>query len=149
MLKDAEVTEKVSNKEVLKQGRVLEETLKNFGVNAKVSKIRIGPAVTQFEIQPDIGVKISKIINLQNDIALSLAAKDIRIDAPIPGKSAVGNEVPNAVISMVSLREVLKRKNSGNLLEVELGKDMSGSPISAEINKMPHLLVAGATGSGQ
>lgn len=149
MLKDAEVTEKVSNKEVLKQGRVLEETLKNFGVNAKVSKIRIGPAVTQFEIQPDIGVKVSKIINLQNDIALSLAAKDIRIEAPIPGKSAVGIEVPNSVISMVTLREVLKRKNSGNLLEVALGKDISGSPITAELNKMPHLLVAGATGSGK
>lgn len=149
MLKDAEVTEKVSNKEVLKQGRILEETLKNFGVNAKVSKIRIGPAVTQFEIQPDIGVKVSKIINLQNDIALSLAAKDIRIEAPIPGKSAVGIEVPNSVISMVTLREVLKKKNSGNLLEVALGKDISGSPITAELNKMPHLLVAGATGSGK
>lgn len=149
MLKDAETTEKVSNKEVLKQGRILEETLKNFGVNAKVSKIRIGPAVTQFEIQPDIGVKVSKIINLQNDIALSLAAKDIRIEAPIPGKSAVGIEVPNSVISMVTLREVLKRKDSGNLLEVALGKDISGSPITAELNKMPHLLVAGATGSGK
>ncbi|WP_411844097.1 DNA translocase FtsK [Salinicoccus sp. HZC-1] len=149
MLKDAEVTEKMSNKEVLKQGKILEETLKNFGVNAKVSKIRIGPAVTQFEIQPDIGVKVSKIINLQNDIALSLAAKDIRIEAPIPGKSAVGIEVPNSVISMVTLREVLKRKDSGNLLEVALGKDISGSPITAELNKMPHLLVAGATGSGK
>ncbi len=149
MLKDAEVTEKVSNKEVLKQGRILEETLKNFGVNAKVSKIRIGPAVTQFEIQPDIGVKVSKIINLQNDIALSLAAKDIRIEAPIPGKSAVGIEVPNSVISMVTLREVLKRQGSDNLLEVALGKDISGSPITAELNKMPHLLVAGATGSGK
>ena len=149
MLKDAEVTESVSNKEVLKQGKILEETLKNFGVNAKVSKIRIGPAVTQFEIQPDIGVKVSKIINLQNDIALSLAAKDIRIEAPIPGKSAVGIEVPNSVISMVTLREVLKRKTSDNPLEVALGKDISGSPITAELNKMPHLLVAGSTGSGK
>ncbi|MHC0552642.1 DNA translocase FtsK [Salinicoccus sp. CNSTN-B1] len=149
MLKDAEVSETVSNKEVLKQGRVLEDTLKNFGVNAKVSKIRIGPAVTQFEIQPDIGVKVSKIINLQNDIALSLAAKDIRIEAPIPGKSAVGIEVPNSVISMVTLREVLKRKTSDNPLEVALGKDISGSPVMAELNKMPHLLVAGATGSGK
>ncbi|MCG1008742.1 DNA translocase FtsK [Salinicoccus sp. ID82-1] len=149
MLKDAEVSETVSNKEVLKQGKILEETLKNFGVNAKVSKIRIGPAVTQFEIQPDIGVKVSKIINLQNDIALSLAAKDIRIEAPIPGKSAVGIEVPNSVISMVTLREVLKRRTSDNPLEVALGKDISGSPISAELNKMPHLLVAGSTGSGK
>src|SRR5699024_2919946 len=149
LLKDADNVEKVSNKAVLEQGKVLEETLRNFGVSAKVSKIRIGPAVTQFEIQPDIGVKVSRIINLQNDIALSLAAKDIRIEAPIPGKSAVGIEVPNSVISMVTLREVLKRKNSGNLLEVALGKDISGSPITAELNKMPHLLVAGATGSGK
>ncbi|CAM4226216.1 DNA segregation ATPase FtsK/SpoIIIE, S-DNA-T family [Lacicoccus alkaliphilus] len=149
LLDDAEVTEKVSNQEVLSQGKILEETLKNFGVNAKVSKIRIGPAVTQFEVQPDIGVKVSKIINLQNDIALSLAAKDIRIEAPIPGKSAVGIEVPNSVISMVTLREVLKRKTSSNPLEVALGKDISGAPILAELNKMPHLLVAGATGSGK
>lgn len=149
ILNDAEQTAKVSNKEVIQQGKVLEETLKNFGVNAKVSKIRIGPAVTQFEIQPDIGVKVSKIINLQNDIALSLAAKDIRIEAPIPGKSAVGIEVPNSVVSMVTLREVIKRKSSDNPLEVALGKDISGAPIMAELNKMPHLLVAGSTGSGK
>lgn len=149
ILKDAEVTEKVSNDEVLAQGKLLEETLENFGVNAKVTKIRIGPAVTQFEIQPDIGVKVSKIINLQNDIALNLAAKDIRIEAPIPGKSAVGIEVPNSVISMVTLREVLKKRTSSNPLEVALGKDISGTPIMAELNKMPHLLVAGSTGSGK
>ena len=149
ILDDVEVSEKMDNKEVLKQGKILEETLQNFGVNAKVSKIRIGPAVTQFEVQPDIGVKVSKIINLQNDIALSLAAKDIRIEAPIPGKSAVGIEVPNSVVSMVTVREVLKRKSSDNPLEVVLGKDISGAPILAELNKMPHLLVAGATGSGK
>ncbi|HLR39261.1 MAG TPA: DNA translocase FtsK [Jeotgalicoccus sp.] len=149
LLKDADNVEKVSNKAVLEQGKVLEETLRNFGVSAKVSKIRIGPAVTQFEIQPDIGVKVSRIINLQNDIALSLAAKDIRIEAPIPGKSAVGIEVPNSVISMVTLREVMKRKSTDNVLEVGLGKDISGAPIMAELNKMPHLLVAGSTGSGK
>lgn len=149
LLDDAVVNEKVSNDEVLAQGKLLEETLENFGVNAKVTKIRIGPAVTQFEIQPDIGVKVSKIINLQNDIALNLAAKDIRIEAPIPGKSAVGIEVPNSVISMVTLREVLKKRSSDNPLEVALGKDISGAPIMAELNKMPHLLVAGSTGSGK
>lgn len=149
LLDDAVVNEKVSNDEVLAQGRLLEETLESFGVNAKVTKIRIGPAVTQFEIQPDIGVKVSKIINLQNDIALNLAAKDIRIEAPIPGKSAVGIEVPNSVVSMVTLREVLKKRSSKNPLEVALGKDISGSPIMAELNKMPHLLVAGSTGSGK
>lgn len=149
LLDDAVVNEKVSNDEVLAQGKLLEETLENFGVNAKVTKIRIGPAVTQFEIQPDIGVKVSKIINLQNDIALNLAAKDIRIEAPIPGKSAVGIEVPNSVVSMVTLREVLKKRSSKNPLEVALGKDISGAPIMAELNKMPHLLVAGSTGSGK
>src|SRR5699024_9655125 len=149
LLNDVENTEKVSNKEVIKQGRILEETLKNFGVNAKVSKIRIGPAVTQFKVQPDIEDKVSKIINLQNDITLSIAAKAIKIEAPIAGKSAVGIEGPNSVISMVTLREVIKRKSTKNPLEVALGKDISGAPIMAELNKMPHLLVAGSTGSGK
>src|SRR5699024_655822 len=137
LLKDAEVTEKMSNDVVLKQGKVLEETLHNFGVKAKVSKIRIGPAVTQFEVQTDIGVKVSRIINLKNDITLSLSPKDIPI------------EVPNCIFFIVTLREVIKRKTSTNPLEVALCKDISGAPIMAELNKMPHLLVAGSTGSGK
>src|SRR5699024_7281527 len=149
LLNDAEPGEKVSNKEDIQQGRLLEETLKNSNVNAQVPKFRIGPAVTQSEIQPDFGANVSHIINLQSESALSVAAKDIRIGAPIPGKSAVGIEVPNSVVSMVTLREVIKRKSSDNPLEVALGKDISGAPIMAELNKMPHLLVAGSTGSGK
>ena len=124
--------------------------MKNFGVNAKVTQIKIGPAVTQYEIQPDQGVKVSKIVNLHNDIALALAAKDVRIEAPIPGRSAVGIEVPNDKISLVSLKEVLDEKfPSKHKLEVGLGRDISGDPISIQLNEMPHLLVAGSTGSGK
>ncbi len=139
-----------SRAEVQKKGRLLENTLKNFNVNAKVTQIKIGPAVTQYEVQPAQGVKVSKIVNLHNDIALALAAKDVRIEAPIPGRSAVGIEVPNDKISLVSLKEVLDEKfPSKNKLEVGLGRDISGEPISVELNKMPHLLVAGSTGSGK
>lgn len=139
-----------SRAEVQKKGRLLENTLKNFNVNAKVTQIKIGPAVTQYEVQPAQGVKVSKIVNLHNDIALALAAKDVRIEAPIPGRSAVGIEVPNDKIALVSLKEVLDEKfPSKNKLEVGLGRDISGEPISVELNKMPHLLVAGSTGSGK
>lgn len=133
-----------------RKGQVLENTLKDFGVNAKVTQIKIGPAVTQYEIQPAQGVKVSKIVNLHNDIALALAAKDVRIEAPIPGRSAVGIEVPNEKISLVSLKEVLDEKfPSNNKLEVGLGRDISGDPITVPLNEMPHLLVAGSTGSGK
>lgn len=139
-----------SKAEVQKKGQLLETTLKNFGVDARVTQIKIGPAVTQYEIQPAQGVKVSKIVNLHNDIALALAAKDIRIEAPIPGRSAVGIEVPNDKISLVSLKEVLDEKfPASNKLEVGLGRDISGDPITVELNKMPHLLVAGSTGSGK
>jgi len=139
-----------SKAEVQKKGQLLETTLKNFGVDARVTQIKIGPAVTQYEIQPAQGVKVSKIVNLHNDIALALAAKDIRIEAPIPGRSAVGIEVPNDKISIVSLKEVLEEKfPAKNKLEVGLGRDISGDPITVELNKMPHLLVAGSTGSGK
>lgn len=99
-----------SKSEVQRKGQILESTMKNFGVNAKVKQIKIGPAVTQYEIQPAQGVKVSKIVNLHNDIALALAAKDVRIEAPIPGRSAVGIEVPNDKISLVTLKEVLESK---------------------------------------
>lgn len=132
------------------KGKLLENTLKSFGVGARVINISVGPTVTQFEVQPDVGVKVSRIVSLSDDIALALAAKDIRIEAPIPGKAAVGIEVPNTEVSTVSLREVLEdsKKDSG-ILDVAFGRDISGNPISAEINKMPHLLVAGSTGSGK
>lgn len=136
---------------VKQKGKLLEATLRNFGVDAKVSHIRVGPAVTQYEIQPAIGVKVSKVVNLNNDIALALAAKDIRIEAPIPGKSAIGIEVPNDKIKMVTLKEVLEFGNNQpeNKLLVAFGKNISGEPVLAELNKMPHLLVAGSTGSGK
>ncbi|MBM0867736.1 DNA translocase FtsK [Staphylococcus auricularis] len=139
-----------SKSEVQQKGKLLETTMKNFGVNARVTQIKIGPAVTQYEIEPAQGVKVSKIVNLHNDIALALAAKDVRIEAPIPGKSAVGIEVPNEKISLVSLKEVLDAHfPSDNKLDVGLGRDISGDPIAVSLNDMPHLLVAGSTGSGK
>lgn len=129
----------------------LEKTFNSFGVKARVKKVHLGPAVTKYEVHPDVGVKVSKIVSLSDDLALALAAKDIRIEAPIPGKSAIGIEVPNKEVAMVSLREVLESKNNHShaKLMVGLGRDISGDAILAELNKMPHLLVAGATGSGK
>lgn len=150
LLKQPAKQKATSKAEVQKKGQLLETTLKNFGVDARVTQIKIGPVVTQYEIQPAQGVKVSKIVNLHNDIALALAAKDIRIEAPIPGRSAVGIEVPNDKISLVSLKEVLDEKfPAKNKLEVGLGRDISGEPITVELNKMPHMLVAGSTGSGK
>jgi S-DNA-T family DNA segregation ATPase FtsK/SpoIIIE len=132
--------------------RKLEATLESFGVRAKVVEVVRGPAVTRYEIQPDIGVKVSRIVNLTDDIALALAAKDIRMEAPIPGKSAIGIEVPNAEVSVVRMREVMESAafaESDAKLTIALGRDISGQPIVANLAKMPHLLVAGATGSGK
>ena len=130
---------------------VLERTFESFGVDAKVVKASLGPAVTKFEIQPAIGVKVSKIVSLTDDIALALAAKDLRMEAPIPGKSLIGIEVPNDAVSMVSFREVIEATpaHPDNLLEVPLGRDISGRVQTADLTKMPHLLVAGSTGSGK
>ncbi|MFD2371360.1 DNA translocase FtsK 4TM domain-containing protein [Brevibacillus sp. GCM10020057] len=130
----------------------LVQTLKSFGVNATVSEIHRGPAVTRYEVQPATGVKVSRIVSLTDDLALALAAKDIRIEAPIPGKSAIGIEVPNSEVAVVSLREVLESppyQDAPGKLTVALGRDISGEPIVADLSKMPHLLVAGATGSGK
>ncbi len=128
----------------------LEQTFHSFGVKAKVTKVHVGPSVTKYEVYPDVGVKVSKIVNLHDDLALALAAKDIRIEAPIPGKSAVGIEVPNQEVATVSLREVLDSKSTNDSkLLFALGRDISGDAIVSELNKMPHLLVAGATGSGK
>ncbi|WLV25816.1 DNA translocase FtsK [Aciduricibacillus chroicocephali] len=130
--------------------RKLEKTFQSFGVKAKVTKVHVGPAVTKYEIYPEAGVKVSKIVSLHDDLALALAAKDIRIEAPIPGKSAVGIEVPNQEIAMVSLREVLENQaNPAKKLLFALGRDISGDAVAGELNKMPHLLIAGATGSGK
>ncbi len=135
-----------------KNARKLEETLSSFGVSAKVTKVHLGPSVTKYEVYPSTGVKVSKIVNLTDDLALALAAKDIRMEAPIPGKSAIGIEVPNQDVSLVTLREVLESpgmKTKQNPLAIALGRDISGDAVMAELNKMPHLLVAGATGSGK
>lgn len=132
--------------------RKLERTFKSFGVKAKVTKVHRGPAVTKYEVYPDLGVKVSKIVSLSDDIALALAAKDIRIEAPIPGKSAIGIEVPNAEVAIVTLREVLESKGNNRpdeKLLIGLGRDITGEAVMARLNKMPHLLVAGATGSGK
>lgn len=130
----------------------LETTLKSFGVNAKVINVSIGPSVTRYELEPAPGVRVSKIEGLADDIALQLAATSIRIEAPIPGKSAVGIEIPNAKTASVSLREVLSvdtfQKGKGKIL-VALGKDISGNVVITDLAKMPHLLIAGQTGSGK
>lgn len=130
----------------------LEQTLLSFGVKAKVTQVHLGPAVTKYEVMPDVGVKVSKIVSLQDDLALALAAKDIRMEAPIPGKSAIGIEVPNSEIAIVTLREVLEAKENNkpdSKLLIGFGRDITGQAILAELNKMPHLLVAGSTGSGK
>ena len=131
---------------------LLEDTLASFGVGAKVTHIERGPAVTRYELRPERGVKISRISSLADDIALALAATSVRIEAPIPGKSAVGIEVPNAHVSTVSISEILQALPSrGQIppLNVALGKDITGRPVFGDLGKMPHLLVAGATGAGK
>ncbi|WP_332648266.1 FtsK/SpoIIIE family DNA translocase [Lysinibacillus sp. 54212] len=130
----------------------LEQTFHSFGVKAKVTQVHLGPAVTKYEVLPDVGVKVSKIVSLQDDLALALAAKDIRIEAPIPGKSAIGIEVPNSEVAVVTLREVLEAKENNKpnaKLLIGFGRDITGQAMLAELNKMPHLLVAGSTGSGK
>ena len=138
-------------KKIEKNIGVLEQTFQSFGVDAKVVKASLGPSVTKFEVQPAVGVKVSKIVSLTDDIALALAAKDVRMEAPIPGKSLIGIEVPNSKISMVSFREIIEAQpnHPDKLLEVPLGRDVSGRVQTADLSKMPHLLVAGSTGSGK
>lgn len=138
-------------KKIEKNIGVLEQTFQSFGVDAKVVKASLGPSVTKFEVQPAVGVKVSKIVSLTDDIALALAAKDVRMEAPIPGKSLIGIEVPNSAISMVSFRDIIEAqpKHPDKLLEVPLGRDISGMVQTADLSKMPHLLIAGSTGSGK
>ncbi len=141
-----------AREELEQNSRKLIDTLNSFGVNAKIVNICRGPSVTRYELQPAPGVKISKITNLSDDIALNLAANGVRIEAPIPGKAAVGIEVPNKVVSMVSMRELIdsdKFRNAKSKLTAVLGRDISGEIVVTDIAKMPHLLIAGTTGSGK
>ena len=131
---------------------VLQEVFKDFGIDAKVVAVNIGPAVTQYEMEVKAGTKLSKVISLDRELALALAAKSVHIQAPIPGKKTIGIETPNKVNTMVSVRELLEaipKSLSDSKLLVTLGKDILGKPVFCEINKTPHLLVAGATGSGK
>lgn len=140
------------NKRLKDNATKLIATLKSFGIGAKVLKIHLGPSVTKYEIEPKQGIKLSRITGLADDLALALAAKDIRIEAPIPGKAAVGIEVPNREVAMVSLREVLGAESvqsDSDRLLVALGRSISGETVTAKLNKMPHVLVAGSTGSGK
>ena len=140
------------SREISENARLLEETLANFHVSAKIVNTCNGPSVTRYELEPAPGVKVSKIVNLADDIALKLAATGVRIEAPIPGKAAIGIEVPNKEVSGVQLREVLESEafqQASSKLTVALGKDIAGKAIIADLAKMPHMLVAGATGSGK
>ena len=131
---------------------ILERVLKDFGIIANVVEIHIGPAVTEYEITVPAGTKVNRILSINKEIALALGAKDVRIQAPIPGKKAIGIEIPNASIAAVQIREIFESSKGiklENKIQVCLGKDIMGSSINADITKMPHLLVAGSTGSGK
>ncbi len=142
----------VTDEEKRVRSRLIEETLASFKVEAQVVGVNTGPAVTQFELQPAVGVKVSKITTLEKDLALALAATSIRIEAPIPGKNVIGIEIPNSAISLVGMREVIESEEfekAKGRLKWPLGKDVSGTPIVAGLDRMPHLLMAGATGTGK
>ncbi|MCL2352025.1 MAG: DNA translocase FtsK [Firmicutes bacterium] len=153
LLKRGEQPQNVGSRaEILENSRKLEETLASFRVEAKVVEVSVGPTVTRYEMSPGQGVKVSSIANLSNDLALSLAAQGIRIEAPIPGKSAIGIEIPNKETQPVLLRDILEDeafRNYPSKLAFAVGKDIGGSTVVADVAKMPHLLIAGATGSGK
>ncbi|HZJ58384.1 MAG TPA: DNA translocase FtsK [Clostridia bacterium] len=143
---------KLSGAKVRNNAKLLEDTLMSFGISAKVLQVSKGPAITRYELQPAPGIKVSRIVNLSDDIALNLASPGVRIEAPIPGKAAIGVEVPNRDISVVLLREVLESNaflDHSSRISFGLGKDIAGKSIVADIARMPHLLIAGATGSGK
>jgi len=141
-----------SRTQILENSRILEETLRSFRIEAKVVEVSVGPTVTRYDLAPGPGVKVSSIANLSNDLALSLAAQGIRIEAPIPGKSAVGIEIPNKEPQPVYLREIIQEDRFSNFpsrLAFAVGKDIAGEPVVTDVARMPHLLIAGATGSGK
>jgi len=143
---------RTGEKEVLRNTRLIEDTLSNFDISAAVVEVSVGPVVTRYELKPAAGVKVSRIEALADDLALALAARTLRIEAPIPGKSVVGIEIPNMAIGLVSLRDVAESaefKGSPSRLTVALGKDVAGAAIVTDLAKLPHLLIAGQTGSGK
>jgi S-DNA-T family DNA segregation ATPase FtsK/SpoIIIE len=144
--------ENQAGKDINKRIKTLEQILESFGIKARVTHVAVGPSITRYELQPPPGIKVSKIVSLADDIALGMASAGVRIEAPIPGKAAVGIEIPNGEIAAVSLRELLESKEfagSPSRLTIALGKDIAGYPVTADLSKMPHLLIAGATGSGK
>ena len=152
LLKKAENKQGDSRQHLQETANKLQQTLKNFGVNVTITNVSCGPSVTRYELQPEMGVKVSKIVNLADDIKLNLAAADIRIEAPIPGKAAVGIEVPNKENVTVSFRELIESQefqSHESRISFCVGKDIGGKVTVADIAKMPHLLIAGATGSGK
>ena len=152
LLKQGKTSSKKSSENLAENARLLEETLKSFNVEAKVVNVTKGSSVTRYEIQPAIGVKVSRIVSLSDDIALNLRARSIRIEAPIPGKAAVGIEVENETRETVTIREMIDSrefKREASKLAFAVGKNISGRPVVADLAKMPHLLIAGATGSGK
>ena len=141
-----------NQEEVLEKAKKIEQTLEDFGIQGKVVQINTGPTITSYEVQPAAGVKVSRIVNLADDLSLNLASSEIRIQAPIPGKSVVGIEVANEIKEEVLLKEILVSDDFSHFkskLPLVLGKNINGSPVISAINKMPHLLIAGATGSGK
>ena len=152
MLHEINANRVVDKKNIKDSIAVLEDTFNSFGVSVKVNQVSCGPAVTRYELTPAPGVKISRIISLTDDLQLNLAAPGIRIEAPIPGKSAIGIEVPNAKISSVGLRNILSSpafRNLNSPLAIALGEDIAGNSVVAKLSDMPHLLIAGSTGSGK
>ena len=153
LLKAVQASDQSSDKDKIGQNTaILEETFKSFGVEVNVKKAILGPTITRYEVQPAVGGKVSRIVNLADDLALALAAKDIRIEAPIPGKPYIGIEVPNQKAQSVAFKDAMEhqdQKAKDHPLMVPLGKDVTGQIISADLTKMPHLLVAGSTGSGK
>lgn len=152
LLNTLEQSETTSNKEIIRNGEIIEETMDVFGIDSKIIAINKGPVITCYELEPAPGVKLSKIVALNDNLSMALASPEIRIEAPIPGKAAVGIEVPNKIKDPVSVREMIESdefKGKKTDIPLTLGKDVSGEIIIAEIDKMPHLLIAGATGSGK
>lgn len=152
LLQDIAPTDQSEEKEAIKRNKkILIETFKSFGVDVELVNTILGPSVTKYELHPAIGVKVSKIVNLTDDLALALAAKDIRIEAPIPGKSLIGIEVPNKKVATIAFKDIIsaQKKHPDKPLEVPIGRDVSGGLITANLADMPHLLIAGSTGSGK